>query len=256
MKSFVCGVIFLFGIVAGAAIKTEVVAYKEGKTELEGFLAVDSQGKAARPAVLIVHQWMGLGEGEKAHAQRLAEAGYLAFAVDIYGKGKKPASQKEAGQVAGIYKEDRTLYRARLKAAYDLIKKRVGDQKIVIIGYCFGGTGALELGRAGIPVAGIVSLHGNLANPTPKDAMNIKGKTLILHGAIDPYVSMNEVENFMAEMNQAGVDYQFIAYSGAVHAFTDKEAGSDIKLGAAYNEVADRRSWAELMTFLKEVAPL
>ena len=246
----------LVSVLVQAEVKTEVVEYKEGKTALEGFIAVDDAGKASKPAILIVHQWMGLTDHEKSRAEELAKAGYLAFAVDIYGKGVKPQSPKEAGELAGKFKEDRTLYRARLKAAYDYIKKRAGQQKVVVMGYCFGGTGALELARSGVPVDGVVSFHGGLSNPSPKDAMKIKGKVLILHGAIDPYVPVAEVETFGAEMNQANVDYQFIAYSGAVHAFTQKEAGNDIKTGAAYNPAADRRSWQALMMFLKEVAPL
>lgn len=241
-----------------AAIKKEVVTYKDGKTALEGYLVYDDAVKTPRPAVMIVHQWMGLGDYEKSRAEQLAQAGYIAFAIDVYGKGVRPKSPQEAGKVAGTYKNDRNLYRSREKAALDFIKKNplVDSKHIVVMGYCFGGMGALELARSGAPVVGVVSFHGNLNNPTPKDANNIKGKTLILHGAIDPYVPMTEVETFMAEMNQAGVDYQFVAYSGAVHAFTDKGAGNDIKAGVAYNEVADRRSWKAFMDFLGEVAPV
>ncbi|MNL31217.1 Dienelactone hydrolase family protein [compost metagenome] len=124
------------------------------------------------------------------------------------------------------------------------------------MGYCFGGTGALELARTGVPLAGAVSFHGGLSNPTPQDARNIKAKSLILHGAIDPNVKPEEVAAFQKEMNDAKVDYQFVAYSNAVHSFTEKAAGSDISKGAAYNEAADRRSWQALMDFLAEVAPI
>jgi dienelactone hydrolase len=132
----------------------------------------------------------------------------------------------------------------------------VDKNKVVIMGYCFGGTGALELGRSGANLAGIVSFHGGLSNPTPPDAKKIKGKSLILHGAVDPNVKPEEVAAFQKEMNEAKVDYQFISYSNAVHAFTDKSAGNDPSKGVAYNEAADRRSWAAFMDFLAEVAPV
>lgn len=247
----------LMGWQASAAIKTEVVEYKEGKTSLEGFMAFDESVKGPRPAVLIVHQWMGLSENEKMRAQMLAEKGYVAFALDIYGKGVRATSPDAAGKLAGQYKENRKLYRDREMAAYNLIKKdkRVDPKHIVIMGYCFGGMGALELGRAGASLAGIVSFHGDLSSPSPKDAKNIKAPVLVLHGAIDPYTK-DQVKGFMAEMNDAKVDYQLISYANAVHAFTQKEAGNDNSSGAAYNEKADKRSWLALIDFLGEVAPV
>lgn len=252
-------VLTLLGVVsAQAAVKTEVVNYKDGKTELEGFIAYDDSIKTPRPVVLIVHQWMGLGENEKMRAQMLAEKGYVAFAVDIYGKGIRPTGYPEAGKLATEYKQNRKLFRQREIAAYDFIKKdkRIDTKKIVVIGYCFGGTGALELARTGTALAGAVSFHGGLSNPQPQDAKKIKAPVLVLHGAIDPNVPAAEVESFKNEMNDAKVDYQFVSYSNAVHAFTQKEAGNDISKGAAYNELADQRSWRELVNFLNDVAPI
>ena len=258
MKSAFLFLAFTFAITAQAAVKTEVVTYKEGKTELEGFIAYDDSIKTPRPVVLIVHQWMGLSENEKMRAQMLAEKGYVAFAIDVYGKGIRPTALAEAGKLAGEYKNNRKLFRAREQAAYDFIKKdkRVDAKKIVVIGYCFGGTGALELARTGTPLAGVVSFHGGLANPQPQDAKKIKAPVLVLHGAIDPNVPPAEVDAFKTEMNDAKVDYQFVAYANAVHAFTQKEVGSDNSKGAAYNELADRRSWRELVNFLEDVAPI
>ena len=246
------------GAVAMAAIKSETVDYKDGKTVLEGFLAYDDTIKSPRPAVIIIHQWMGLTDHEKNSARMLAEKGYVVLAADIYGKGKRPANATEAGKLAGEYKGNTKLFREREKAACEFLKKNknVDSKHIVIMGYCFGGTGALEAARSGLPVVGAVSVHGGLASAKPEDAKNIKGKVLVLHGAIDPYVPTSEVEGFMKEMNDAKVDYQFIAYSGAVHAFTQKEAGKDPGKGAAYNETAARRSWQALLTFLEEVAPI
>ncbi|WP_413575493.1 dienelactone hydrolase family protein [Bdellovibrio sp. HCB290] len=250
-------VVFMAMASSEAAIKTENVDYKEGKTALEGFVAYDDSVKTPRPAVLIIHQWMGLSDNEKMRAQMLAEKGYVAFAVDIYGKGVRPTSMEEAGKLAGQYKNDRKLYRARGQAAFDWLKKNkmVDAKHIVVIGYCFGGTGALELGRAGVPAAGFVSFHGGLSNPTPADAKNFKAPVLIAHGALDKGVNP-EVMPFMREMDENKVDYQFVSYSGAVHAFTQKGAGNDPSKGVAYNEKADHRSWAHFMDFLSEVAPI
>lgn len=250
--------IFAFALSAKAAIKTEVVTYKDGKTELEGFIGYDDSVKTPRPGILIVHQWMGLSENEKMRAQKLAELGYVAFAVDIYGKGVRPQNQQEAGKLATEYKNNRPLFRQRELAAYNFFKKdkRVDAKKLVVMGYCFGGTGALELARTGSPLSGVVSFHGGLSNPTPQDAKKIKAPVLVLHGAIDPNVPLSEVEAFQKEMNEAKADYQFIAYANAVHAFTQKEAGNDNSKGAAYNELADQRSWKALVSFLGDVAPL
>ena len=164
----------------------------------------------------------------------------------------------EAGKFATQLKSDTKLFRKREKAALDVLAKNkmVNKKQLVVMGYCMGGTGALEAARAGLPVVGAVSFHGGLASAAPKDAKNIKGKLLVLHGAIDPNVPPAEVQGFMNEMNDAKVDYQFIAYSGAVHSFTQPAAGHDIKKGAAYNKVAAERSWAALQTFLSEVAPI
>jgi dienelactone hydrolase len=259
MKRFILGSILLFsGFFAHAEIKTEVVEYKQGKTVLEGFVAYDAAVKGKRPVILIVHEWTGLGEYAKNRAKQLAEKGYVAFAMDIYGKGVRPSSPDEAGKEAGKYKENRKLMRERAKAGLDFIKTRpyADVSKVVAMGYCFGGTVALEMGRAGFPLVGITTFHGGLSTPTPQDAKNIKGKVLVLHGAIDPYVKQEEVLGFEKEMNEANVDYQLVSYSGTVHAFTNPEAGSDIKKGQAYNAVSDKRSMQAFLNFLQEVVPL
>ncbi len=248
----------LFWTQAQAVIKTEVVEYKDGETVLEGFIAYDSKIKGPRPAVLLVHDWMGLGANTKARAEQVAKLGYVAFALDIYGKGVRPINAQEASKLATMFKDNRKMLRTRAQAGFDYIKanKMVNAAQIVAAGYCFGGTTVLEMGRAGLPLSGLVSFHGGLSTPTPADAKMIKGNVLVLHGAIDPYVPAAEVAAFEKEMTDASVDYQFVKYSGAVHSFTIKEAGSDIKVGAAYNESADKRSWIAFNNFLNEVVPL
>lgn len=241
-----------------AAIKSESVNYKEGNTTLEGYLVYDDTWTSPRPAVILVHQWMGLSDHERQAAERLAHQGYVAFALDLYGKGARPGNMAEAGAAAAKLKNNRRLFRDRERAAFEFLKKnkKVDSKKVVIAGYCLGGTGALEAARAGIPVVGAVSFHGGLSTDQPAQTKNLKAKLLVLHGAVDPNVPPKEVEAFFKEMNDAKADYQFIAYSGAVHAFTQKEAGTDPSKGAAYNETADRRSWVAFMDFLDEVAPV
>lgn len=236
-------------------IKKDTLSYKDNKSILEGQLVYDSTQTAPKPAVIIIHQWMGPTEHEYTQAQKLADMGYVAFVADIYGKDVRPKDTNEAGKLATTYKSDVPLFRKRIKAAIDIVAKdkKVDAKKIVVIGYCFGGTGALEAARAGFPIVGAVSFHGGLSTPKPQETKNIKAKLLVLHGAIDPYVPAKDVDGFMKEMNDAKADYQFVSYSGAVHAFTQKGAGDDITKGAAYNEPADRRSWLALKNFLSEL---
>ncbi|HVY68485.1 MAG TPA: dienelactone hydrolase family protein [Verrucomicrobiae bacterium] len=239
---------------ARAEIKTETVEYTQDGATYEGFLAYDNAVQGKRPGVLIAHQWKGLGANEKKRAEMLAQLGYVAFALDIYGKGIRPQSPAEAGQLAGRYKGDRPLLRRRAIAGLEVLEKQpfCDTSKLAVIGYCFGGTTALELARSGAPVKAAVSFHGGLSSPTPADAANIKGKVLVLHGADDPNVPPPEVAGFEKEMRDARVDWQLIAYGGAVHSFTDWNAGNDNSKGAAYNEKADRRSWEAMKQLFAE----
>jgi dienelactone hydrolase len=232
------------------------VDYRDGDAELQGYVARPlTRDLARRPALLIVHNWMGLKEYEKMRARMVAELGYVAFAVDVYGKGVRPRTVDEAREQAGKFRANRELYRSRLKAALDTLKARpdVDPARIAIAGYCFGGTGALELARSGAELAGAVSFHGGLGTGNPEEARNIKASLLVLHGAIDPHVPETEVDAFLKEMNEARVDYQLVYYSGAVHAFTEKEAGDDPAKGAAYDAAADARSWKLFTSFLEEI---
>lgn len=238
-----------------AAVYTETVEYKQGDTVLEGFLAYDDARAGKLPGVLVVHEWTGLGPYVKSRAEELARLGYVAFGADIYGKGVRPASGPDAAAVAGKFKADRTLLRARVLAALDQLRSnpRVDPARLAAIGYCFGGTTVLELARSGADVAGVVSFHGGLDTPAPQDAKNIKAKVLALCGGDDPYVPPAQVQAFEEEMRQGGVDWQVVSYGGAVHSFTNPEAGNDPGKGAAYNTAADRRSWAAMRQFFDEI---
>jgi dienelactone hydrolase len=238
-----------------AQVKTEVVEYRSGETLLQGYLSYNPSLKGKRPGVLIIHDWMGVSDYTKMRAEQLAALGYVALTADIYGKGIRPKNAEEASQEAGKYYKDRQLLRSRARAGLDELARQgvVDGGNLAVMGYCFGGGAALELARSGAPVKGTVSFHGSLATPTPEDAKNIKGKVLVLHGADDPFVKQEDVKGLMDEMRAAGVDWQLVQYSGAVHSFTDKRAGSENSKGAAYNEAADRRSWQAMRNFFEEV---
>jgi len=231
------------------------VEYKQGGTVLEGLSVYDNTASGIRPGVLVFHQWKGLGEYEKKRAEMLAKLGFNVFAADIYGKGVRPETMQAAAEEAGKYKKDRGLLRARVQAALEVLQNHefTDRSRIGAVGYCFGGTSVLELARSGAPVAGVVSFHGGLSSPTPEDAEHIKCKVLALHGADDPNVPPAEVSGFEQEMRKGHVDWQLVKYGGAVHSFTDWNAGNDNSKGVAYNEKADRRSWEAMKQFFNEL---
>ncbi|HEY3309856.1 MAG TPA: dienelactone hydrolase family protein [Desulfuromonadaceae bacterium] len=253
--SFLLLAVLSLAINAEAAVKTKYIEYKQGNTILEGYLAWDNAKTGKRPGVLVVHEWTGLGPYVQKRAEMLAGLGYVAFAADIYGKGIRPASQAEAAKIATIYKDDRSLMRARARAALDTLKaqQNVDQKRLAAIGYCFGGTTVLELARDGADIKGVASFHGGLSTPKPEDARNIKAKVLAMHGADDPFVKPDEVTTFQQEMRAAKVDWQFITYGNAVHSFTNPEAGTENSKGAAYNEKADLRSWEAMKQFFAEI---
>lgn len=237
------------------AIETQAIEYRQGDTRLIGYLAYPKDLKEQRPGILVVHEWMGLNDYAKRRAEQLAALGYVALAADIYGDGKIAANTQEAGALAGQYKKDRALLRVRVAAGLAALKAQphVAPAQLAAIGYCFGGTAVLELARSGADVAGVVSFHGGLDSPAPQDARNIHGKVLALHGADDPNVPADQVAAFEQEMRAAGVDWELVAYGGAVHGFTNPANGSDNRRGVAYNAKADQRSWLAMRQFFAEL---
>jgi dienelactone hydrolase len=241
---------------AQARLVTKTVEYRQGDAVLEGYLAYDDSVKEKRPGVLVIHEWKGLGAYEKSRAEQLAALGYVAFAADIYGKGVRPATGELAAAEAGKYRGgDRTLLRSRAAAGLEKLASfpQADPKRLAVIGYCFGGTAALELARSGADLRGAVSFHGGLKTPVPADAMKIRGKVLVLHGADDPHVPPAEVADFQQEMRLAKVDWQMISYGGAVHSFSNLNSGNDPSKGAAYNEKADKRSWEAMKQFFVEI---
>lgn len=240
--------------VASAAVKTEMVEYQFGGKTFEGYLAYDDSSNEKRPGVLVVHEWTGLNDYAKSRANQLAGMGYVAFAVDMYGKGVRPAPGEEA-KMSGALKGNPPEIRGRAAAGLEVIRKnpRVDGSKVAIIGYCFGGTTALELARSGADVAGAVSFHGALVTPAAAKAGEVKAKILVCHGADDPFVPMKDVEGFVEEMRQAKANYQVNMYADAVHTFTNPAAKGSTAKGVAYNEQADRRSWEDMKRFFDEI---
>lgn len=243
------------GASAHAKVIGQTVEYKADGITLEGYVAWDDMAKGNRPGILVVHDWLGVSDFTKKVAQDLAGMGYVAFAADIYGKGVHPKGPDEARVEATKYYTDRKLWRVRVNAGLDTLKKQKGVDvaKLAAIGFCFGGSSVLELARSGAAVRGFLSFHGGLASPTPDDAKNIKGKVLALAGADDPYVKPEEVAGFQKEMTDAKVDWQLVTYGGQVHAFMIPGAGTNHALGVAYDERTAKRAWQAMVDFFAEI---
>jgi dienelactone hydrolase len=238
---------------AAAEIETKVVDYQDDGTALQGYMAWP-KGKQHSPGVMVVHEWKGHGDYARRRAEMLAQLGYAAFACDMYGKGVFAKDHQEAGQLAGVYLQDRSKMRARAAAGLDVLRNHpaADKERLAVIGYCFGGTTALECARAGAPgVRGVASFHGNLSAPQPAEAGALQARILVFHGADDAGVGKG-IPAFEDEMRKANADWQFVAFGGAVHSFTVREAGADKSKGMAYDAKADARSWAMLGLFLAE----
>ena len=239
-------------IISNAQLKT--IAYADENQKLEGFLIKPTKKNDKKAAVLLLPAWMGIDNNAKINATALAKLGYTTFVADIYGIDKRPSNTSEAGKLAGFYKTNHATYQKRIQLALDqLIKSGVNPNKIAIIGYCFGGTGAVEAARANLKVKGIVSFHGGLGRDIARNIAPVNPKVLILHGADDFYVPETEIKSFQDEMRTAKADWQMVYYANAVHGFTHVDAGNDNKKGLAYNEKAATRSWKAMLTFFDEI---
>ncbi len=230
--------------------------YNHGDVVLEGFLARPDGGQdTKRPAVLIVHAWRGHDAFVRGKARELAELGYVAFALDMYGKGVRAKDNSEAATLAGTYKGDRKLMRARARAGLDVLRrdKGVDATRIAAIGYCFGGTTVLELARDGADIAGVVSFHGGLDTTLPAKKSEVKAKILLAHGGDDPFVPDEQLMSCWKELRDARADYQILILSDAVHSFTDPDAGDDPSRGAAYDAKAAARAWTAMRSFFAEI---
>lgn len=240
-----------------ATIHSEPVTYRAGDTTLRGFLATTAT-QDARPGVLVVHEWWGLNDYIRRRARMLAELGYTALAVDMYGDGRVADNPAEAGALMTAVVNDRKAAEARFAAGFDLLKAQPGTDgnRIAAIGYCFGGAVVLHAARLGLPLRGVVSFHGALGSmhtPTPG---GVRAKILVCHGAADSLVPDSDVAAFKHEMDQARADYRFVTYDNALHGFTNPDADTNGKkygIPLAYDAVADQRSWQDMREFLTRI---
>lgn len=220
------------------------IVYKDGEQKLNG-LVTSNAGKKL-PGVLILPAWKGIDNEAKNAATELQKQGYIAFVADIYGEGNIPADNAAAAKIAGSYKQDYKAYQQRISVALEELKKQgANPEKIAVIGYCFGGTGALETARAGFPVSGVVSIHGGLAKGNDRLNVPIKTKVLVEHPADDENVKPEDLTNLITELKTGKTDFQIITYANSKHTFTNPESPD-------YNEVMAKRAWNHTLTFLKE----
>jgi dienelactone hydrolase len=240
-----------------AQIREEPVTYKAGDVEMRGLIYYDEARKERRPGVLVVHEWWGITKHVRDSARELAQMGYTALAVDMFGEGRTAADPKTAGALAGSVRKDPAVMHARFDAAHQVLLKHptVDPSRVAAIGYCFGGSVALDQARRGADLAGVIAFHAGLAPAQPASGP-IKARILVLNGADDPLVKPESVEAFKKEMDAAKANYRFVNYPGAVHAFTNPEAteaGRKFNMPVAYHAEADRQSKAEMRKFLAEV---
>ena len=252
------GFVFLWGFcgVAHADVVGEAVEYRAGDVTLNGYIAWDDAIKGQRPGILVVHEWWGHNEYVRRRARMLAEEGFTALAVDMYGGGKLAQHPKDAGRFAGEVRNNMTQAEARFKAAMEVLAghETVGGQSISAIGYCFGGGMVLAMARRGLDLDVAASFHGSLATDSPAEKGTVKARLFVANGADDPLVKPEHVDAFRAEMDRADVVYRFIDYPGAKHAFTNPDAdryGKEFGLPLAYNKEADSASWDELLRWLR-----
>jgi dienelactone hydrolase len=232
---------------ARAELKRQWIDYKDGDKPLYGYLVYDDAVSGKRPGVLLAHSRAGMSETTLQDSAMIAKMGYVVFAADIFGKGVLPKEVPEMTALTTIYNQDRPLMRKRATAGFDVLKANplVDATKLAVIGYCFGGTVAVELAETGVPIVGMISVHGSFRNFTPEAAKNIKGRVLILHGAEDPVAPLTEVNALIGQLRTAKVDFELQLFSGTQHAFTNPQNAAE--------ERADREYKVATTRFLKEV---
>lgn len=239
-----------------ATMKTESITYKAEDTVFKGYLAYDDSVEGQRPGVLVVHEWWGHNDYARGRARKLAEAGYTALAVDMYGDGKQAEHPDQAGAFSGAVMQNMDLGRARFNAALALLREHstTDPEQIAAIGYCFGGGVVLQMARFGLDLKGVVSFHGSLSTSQPARPGQIKAKVLVCHGSEDALVPPKQVDLFIREMQSAGAYLQFISYPGALHSFTNPEADTfseKFDLPVGYSAEADAQSWADMVRFFE-----
>ena len=244
--------------VSKAAVIGKTVEYSADSVTLKGYIAYDDKVTDKRPGILVVHEWWGLNDYARKRADMLASLGYVALAVGMYGNGKTVNHPDDAGKFSSEVMKNMPAMKARFMAALDLLRKNehVDPSRIGAIGYCFGGGVVLNMARAGVDLDGVVSFHGNLTTQSPAEKGNVKARLLVCNGAADKFTPAETIKNFKAEMKGADVNLKFINYPGAMHSFTNPaatELGKKFNLPLAYNEKADKESWAAMKEFFRKV---
>ena len=240
-----------------AAVVGKEVSYQTGETVMKGYLAYDDALTGKRPGILVVHEWWGHNSYARKRAEMLAELGYTAMAVDMYGDGKTADHPDNAGKFATAVRQDQDMMQARFNAARHYLNSHetVDPELNAAIGYCFGGSVVLGMARSGADLDGVVSFHGSLGG-LPPISDKVTAKVLAANGADDPFNSKETIELFKEEMETAGVDFEFINYPGVKHSFTNPDAnvfGEKFGLPLEYNAEADKASWQKMQQFLDSI---
>lgn len=236
----------------------EEITYSVDTTTLKGYLVYDENIQGKRPGVLIVHEWWGLNDYARKRARMLAELGYTAFALDMFGDGKTATHPQDAQKFASFIFNNLEVGEERFMSAYNLLKQQptVDPDEIAAIGYCFGGGVVLYMASIGTDLKAAVSFHGSLSAVAPVEEGDVKAFILVCNGADDPFTTAEQIETFKANMDSADVEYEFINYEGAVHSFTNPaadSAGKKFDMPLAYNEKADKESWQEMQKVFNKV---
>jgi dienelactone hydrolase len=244
-------------LTAHAGVVGKEVQYSADGVTLKGYVAYDDATEGKRPGILVVHEWWGLNAYPRRRADMLAGLGYVAFAVDMFGDGKQAADAGEAGKLSGAIFGNPQVMKARFMAALHELKLHpaVDTSRLGAIGYCFWGGVALAMARMGAELQAVVTFHGVLGTATPASPGAVKAKLLVCNGADDKFISAEDVRKFKEEMKAAKADMTFINYAGSLHAFTNPDAtknGKKYNIPIAYNAPADKKSWADMQSFLKK----
>ena len=239
-------------------IKRQTLSYTAGEDDLKGYMAFDDESKGARPGVMVIHEWWGLDDYIRTRADKLAELGYIALAIDMYGNGATADSPDEAGGMMYSVLGNMDIGTSRLRAAHDVLcaQSVVDKTRTAAIGYCFGGAMVLHMARIGLPLKAVVSFHGALGSFQTPAPGEIQSRILVCHGAKDSLVPESDIEAFYAEMATAEASVKFESYEGALHGFTNPEAterGQNYGLPLAYDQCADEASWSEMKALFDEV---
>lgn len=258
-RFFLILMILLMGATQSQAeIRTEEIQYESEGVELTGFVAWDDSIEKKRPGIIIVHEWWGHNDYVRNRAKMLAELGYVALAIDMYGDGKQANHPDEAGAFVKEATKNMDVAKARFLAGLEILKgsSKTDSSKIAAIGYCFGGSTVLNMARLGTALKGVVSFHGSLGSNIKASAGDIKAKVLVCNGADDSFIPAEDITAFKEEMDQAGADYEVINYPGAKHSFTNPDAdqyAQKFGMPIAYNKEADEQSWKDMQAFFKSI---